>query len=77
MNQRNAAEIMKDSSLMSISVRSSIMGKNPLQLNKTILESINQSRRVNSVINSNRYKQGMIPTENLRFEQLCKIVFGS
>jgi hypothetical protein len=53
------------------------MGRNPLQLNKTILESINQSRRVNSVINSNRYKQGMIPTENLRFEQLCKIVFGS
>jgi hypothetical protein len=24
-----------------------------------------------------RYKQGTIPTENLKFEQLCKIVFGS
>lgn len=75
---QKGTEILNNSSLMSISDRSSIIGKfNSLQLNKTALESINASRRVSSVINGNRYKQGMIPTENLKFEALCKIVFGS
>lgn len=74
------AEILNNQSLMSISDRSSLLGRtnnHGMMLNKTALESINASRRVSSVINGNRYKQGMIPTENLKFESLCKIAFGS
>lgn len=87
----NAAEILKNQSLMSISDRSSgfdfhhnSAGKsnrnlNRSALNRTTVEQLNQSKRITSLNLSTgvRYKQGMIPTENLKFEQLVKVVFES
>lgn len=68
---------------MSISDRSSILGKGGIRnnqslLNKSTVDSINASRRVSSVLTGDyRSKKNIIPTENLKFEQFCKIVFGS
>lgn len=48
-------------------------------LNRTTVDHLNATRRVSSMnLNTGvRYKQGMIPTENLKFEQLVKVVFES
>lgn len=63
---------------MSISARSSMLGRSLHPLNKSTIDQIIASRRVSSVVHSqSKYRQGNIPTVNLKFEQLCKIVFGS
>ena len=49
-------------------------------LNRTTVEQLNpRAPRMSSMTlpTGVRYKQGMIPTENLKFEQLVKIVFES
>ena len=41
-------------------------------------ESVRMSQKnVASLINASRYRQGMIPTENLKLEQFLDIIFGS
>lgn len=60
--------LTKDRSLMSISARSSIIGRTMAQLDRVVQDSQKASRRVNSVVQGSRYAPGMIPTENLKFE---------
>lgn len=64
-----------------MSARSSIIGRTIANLDKVVQESKNVSRRVNSVVHGgsivSRYAPGMIPTENLKFEQFCQVLFNS
>jgi hypothetical protein len=88
----NANDIMKNQSLLSISNRSSIgeitglSAKKPVSnrnfqreiLNKTTVETLHRARVSSLNLTPGlRYKQGMIPTNNLKFEQLVKVVFDS
>ena len=82
---------MKNQSLLSISNRSSIgefglSARKPVSnrnlnreiLNKTTVETLHKPRMSSLQLAPGlRYKQGMIPTNNLKFEQLVKIVFDS
>ena len=39
---------------------------------------VESEKRGSSVVSAHsRYKQGLIQSENLKFESLCKVVFGS
>lgn len=40
-------------------------------------ENSMMSRRHNSVVQQNRYGQGLIPTENIKFEQFLTVVQNS
>lgn len=44
----------------------------------SMVKSVDRAKNKNAnAISTSRYRQGTIPTSNLRFEQFCDIVFGS
>ena len=48
-----------------------------MKLSRTLVDSLNAAKRTNSVLTGSRYKQGIIPSENMKFEHLCSVLFKS